>query len=217
MYFQYKDVFITYTETIYDPVLFTETTYYLDTLTDIIVPTHTRTIKCTPSVANPSFYLRATNAPPVDNKYVQAYPDRFLHLDTFKKPNFIDSKDMASVFFLDDQSRLLSNGLNGTVYAWNDGFNDFQLFYFSGRRDIQKFLEYRLWAYCTIGPPSGLYAGGYQELTCETRGYWHTHVFQYCPLYVEYYSMGLVLGAEASQETPDCFNITFLVVPTCGG
>ncbi len=71
---------------------------------------------------------------------------------------------------------------------------------FSGRRDIQEYFEYRLWAYCAIGPPSGLYADGYQELTCETRGYWYTHVFQYCPLYVEFYGTGLVLGSEPRAE-----------------
>ncbi len=79
------DVFITYTDTIYDPFLFTETTYYLDIVTDIIVPTYTRTVKCTPSVINLSFYLEGTNAPPVNNKYVQAFPDSFLYHDIFTK------------------------------------------------------------------------------------------------------------------------------------
>ena len=207
-----------YTEVLYDVIPFTETKYYIDTATELVVSTHTRTVKCTPSVANPSFYLKATNAPPVDNKYMQAYPDPGWGYPTLKSPFFINSKAEASVFYLDSQSRLLSNGINGTVYGWSDSYNDFQLFYFMERRVIQLSLETRLYAYCTLNPPSGLYAGNYQELTCETRGFFNTRVFQWCPLYVEFYSgLGLVLGSEASPETPDCLNITLLVVPACGG
>ncbi|KAG4433206.1 hypothetical protein IFR05_011314 [Cadophora sp. M221] len=209
--------FVDYTEILYDGYSFTETSFYIDTETELIVPTHTRTVKCTPSVSNPSFYLKATNAAPVDNQYIQAYPDPSWGYPALKSPNFIDSKDAASVFYLDSQSRLLSNGVNGTVYAWNDGFGDFQLFYFMERRVIQLDLESRLFAYCTIDPPSGLYEGGYGEMTCETRGFWKTHIFQWCPIYVEFYHLGLVLGSEYSPETPDCLNITLLAVPVCGG
>lgn len=59
---------------------------------------------------------------------------------------------------------------------------------------IQLDLENRLFAYCTLGPPSGLYEGGYQEMTCETRGFWHTHIFHWCSIYVEFYRLSLVLG-----------------------
>ncbi|PVH75660.1 hypothetical protein DL98DRAFT_574887 [Cadophora sp. DSE1049] len=209
--------YVDYTEILYDGYSFTVTQYYLDTATELVVPTHTRTVKCTPSVANPSFYLKATNAPDVDNKYIQAYPDPKWGYPTLKSPFFVDFKEAASVFYLDSQSRLLSNGINGTVYGWSDGFNDFQLFYFMERRVIQISPEYGLYAYCTLNPPSGLYAGGHQEMTCETRGFWNTRVFQWCPIYVEFYGLGLVLGSEASPESPDCLNITLLVVPACGG
>jgi hypothetical protein len=182
------------------------------------VQTNTRTVKCTPSVANPSFYLKATNVPTVpdvNNKYLQAFPNPYYGglLPSHKLPHFT-SKDLASVFYLDSKLRLLTPAKTGTSYAYADDFNDFQLFHFLERGQIQP-NPYYFYAECVLNPPSGNFAGDYKELTCSTAGYWNLHIFQFCPLYLEFYDTGLVLGAERSPETPDCLDIVFLVVPVC--
>jgi len=213
---QFTTTTVDYTDVQYDLVPFTTTSYIITTTTDKIFPTHTTTIKCTPSIANPSFYLQATNAPSVNNKYIQAYPQPFSNnvRQSQKIPKFTRYKDVASVFYLDSKSRLLSPNYNGTLYAFADNFNDFQLFEWLERGEINA-NSYLLYATCTLQPPSGRFDGGYQELTCKTDGTWGLHIFQYCPLYMDFYDTGLVLGAEASPETPDCQNIVFLAVPVC--
>lgn len=207
---------ITYTNTIYDPILTTETDYFVSTTTIEVIPTNTQTVQCTPSIANPSFYLRATNAPAVNGHYVQAYPipwrDNIRQSD--KLPKFVDSKIIASLFYLDNQARLSTINTNGTVHGFIDYFNDFQLFTFMTAADI-SYHSY-LVADCTLQPPSGKYAGNYKEVTCLTHGAFDNHIFQYCPLYVEYFDNGLVLGASESPTAPACQNIVLLAVPACG-
>ncbi|KAH6718451.1 hypothetical protein BKA61DRAFT_670871 [Leptodontidium sp. MPI-SDFR-AT-0119] len=102
--------FVDYTEILYDWYSFTETSHYIDTETVLIVPTHANRKMHTLSLQPPPppLYFKATNAAPVDNKYIQAYPDPRWGYPTLKFPNFIDSKDAASVFYLDSQSRLLT-------------------------------------------------------------------------------------------------------------
>lgn len=209
---------VPYTDVFYDPVISTETAYLTWTTTEFILNTNTRTEKCTPSVSNPSFYLKATNVPTVpdvDDKYVQAFPNPFHDnlIPSHKLPHFT-SKDLASIFYLDSKSRLLTPGKNGTSYAYADDYNDFQLFHWLDRGAIQANSKY-FYANCVLNPPSGKYAGGYEELTCETKGFWQLRFFQFCPLYVEFFETGLVLGAERSPESPDCLDIVFLVVPVC--
>ncbi|KAH9211499.1 hypothetical protein DL95DRAFT_411956 [Leptodontidium sp. 2 PMI_412] len=103
----------------------TETSYAIATrfvdYTEIFPNTHANRKMHTLSLQPPPppLYFKATNATPVDNKYIQAYPDPRWGYPTLKVPNFIDSKDAA---------------VNGTVYAWNGGYNYFQLFYFMDRR-----------------------------------------------------------------------------------
>lgn len=46
--------------------------------------------------------------------------------------------------------------------------------------------------------------------------FWQRHIFQFGPLYADYYEMGMVFGAERSPERPDCQDVVFLVVPVCG-
>ncbi len=198
-----------------------------------ITATHTRTIKCTPSVSNPSFYLSAV-APSASpgpnlpfNKYLFAEPSfSFIGPEgNLFIPGISPSKDLATVFELDSKNRLVFKTSYGDHFSATDFYNNFQLFEFFPRKFIQDRTGgsgFDLWGYinCTMVPPSGRFAGGYKELKCSaTNGVSGLlQYLQWCPIYYEWFSKaGTVLGEELSLEAPDCLEMVWLVVPVCGG
>ncbi|KAJ0161899.1 hypothetical protein CTA2_5421 [Colletotrichum tanaceti] len=197
-----------------------ETGYFFS---DETVTTHTRTATCTPSVSNPSFYLSATmasypsNLPtplPYYQKYMRLAPDFdwFREVGALFWPRYVAPKADAGIFSLDGQGRLMSETSYGVHYLTVDPYNDFQLMEFL----TESWADPRGWfyIYCKMNPPSRLFAGGYKELSCN-GSFWQVDTFQYCPLYDEYFDTGSVIGSKMSDTTPDCFPMTFLVVPLC--
>ncbi|KAK1640046.1 hypothetical protein BDP81DRAFT_311407, partial [Colletotrichum phormii] len=192
------------------------------------IATHTRKVKCTPSVSDSSFYLLATLAPvpspvPVYNdKYVLANPqfEWFAEDGVTFEPQYTRDKGAASVFILDSKGRIVTQTSYGDHFFASDDYNDFELVHFLPRGWIQARRLHNGedvgfdYVYCTMQSPSGRYAGGFKELAC-TQGYFNATVLQYCPLYDEYFRTGTVLGAEYSATTPDCLLVTYLVVPVC--
>jgi hypothetical protein len=206
------------TETAWNPILFTNTAFIVETKTEIIVPTNTRTVKCTPSVINSSFYLKATNAPAVNDYFIQVYPNPWANgiWPSHKRPVFTPNRDIATVFSLDSKNRLITvTKDHGTVYGFADDFNDFQLFHWLERSQIQS-NPTLFYADCIMNEPSGNFTGGYKELTCQTHGWWNNRIFQFCPVYIEFFDDGLVLGAKRSPDSPSCQDIVLQVVPVCG-
>ncbi|TEA16009.1 hypothetical protein C8034_v001040 [Colletotrichum sidae] len=200
-----KTVTVPVTDTVWEGVFFTETEYITETYT--------------PSASNPSFYLSATVSPlptpqPYNNKYVQAQPDfSWFGEGVVFWPRYEAGKSEASLFTLDNQGRLVTETTYGLHYLAVDPYNDFQLVYLVP----EPWLTLREWyfIYCKTIPPSGISAGNYRELSCN-GSYFNVDTFQYCPIYQEWFTTGTVLGTELSVTTPDCFSITYLVVPACG-
>ncbi|KAK3368119.1 hypothetical protein B0H63DRAFT_487732 [Podospora didyma] len=225
----FSTLYVTATEDEYYPTFTTETSSVTYTTTSAVFATHTRTVKCMPSVANPSFYLSATISPlptplPFNNQYVRLEPD----FDWYREegalfwPKYTPLKADGSVFSLDDKGRLVSPTVYGDHFSSTDDFNTLEPFYFLTRSWVQAHStkdrgEGFGWDYltCELAPPSGKYPGGYKELKCH-GGYWNLTVFQYCPLYETYYPFGTVVGTIWEEEAPACYIITFLVVPVCG-
>ncbi|WQF90325.1 hypothetical protein CDEST_15339 [Colletotrichum destructivum] len=207
---------ITYTNTEYVPILSTETIPYTWTETAGILSTHTTTIKCTPSATTSTsfFHLQATNAPDINGKYLWIAPISPRILSFSIEPQVIESIEAASVFSIDDEGRLITRHLNGTHFANADNYGDFQLFHMVPRDEIQR----RSYNYfrCSLKPPSGKYQGGFKELYCKADGFWGLDIFNYCPLYKEWFNAGFVLGTEWSETSPDCYAVVFLVKPICG-
>ncbi|KEY69262.1 hypothetical protein S7711_01713 [Stachybotrys chartarum IBT 7711] len=218
--YDFTTQFITYTNTEYEPTLHTVVESATDESTHIVKATRTRTIKCTPGVPNSSFYLSATVSPvPTPSqqfvdKYVYAEPSQLGAIDPYFSPQYAPAKDVGSVFYLDSQARLVTPSSYGNLYANIDYFNDFQLVNFMSRQDIRT-QEY-LFLACALLPPSGRFAGGYRELDCIAYGAFNPHIFQWCPIYDDFFGRPTVLGSYYSPEAPACFNITFLAVPVCG-
>ncbi|EWC47175.1 hypothetical protein DRE_03544 [Drechslerella stenobrocha 248] len=217
---------ITYTNTEWIPSLTTETQSYTWIEVSGILSTHSTTIKCTPSASptNPSFYLQATSYPPprpaastmpINGQYywAAALSPRLLSfsIEAAFTPDILE----ASVFSLDSKKRLHTAHKNGTQYANVDHYSHFPIAHLMGRGEITR----RSYEYlrCEPRPPSGRFPGGYQELYCLADGFWHRDTWNYCPLYKEYFNAPLVLGDEWSETAPDCFNVTFLIKPVCGG
>ncbi|KAH7021372.1 uncharacterized protein B0I36DRAFT_367788 [Microdochium trichocladiopsis] len=181
---------ITYTNIIYEPILHTDTISYTYTEISGYLSTHTTTIKCTPGATSSatSFSIEAA---------------------------FTSDIDQATVYSIDDQGRLISRHLNGTHFANVDGYNDFQLVHMMTRDEVQR----RGYDYlrCSMKPPSGKYPGGFKELYClADGGVWQRDIWNYCPIYKEWFNAPLVLGDEWSETAPDCFAIVFLIKPVCG-
>ncbi|KAF3935455.1 hypothetical protein ABW20_dc0108035 [Dactylellina cionopaga] len=208
-----SDIPVTYTNIEYSEIPTTTTVRYVETEVSGILSTHTTTVKCTPSVSNPSFFLQATNAPGINGKYYWAAPLSPRILSFSIEAAFTDNKEEATVFSLDSKKRLITSHRNGTLYANYDSFGDFELAHLMTRGEIQKrnYLYFR----CEIRPPSGNYPGGYGELYCKADGFWGADIWNFCPLYVEYFNAGLIMGTEWSETSPDCYNVVFLVKPVC--
>ncbi|TDZ22254.1 hypothetical protein Cob_v004961 [Colletotrichum orbiculare MAFF 240422] len=214
-----KTVTVPVTDTVWEGVFFTETEYITETYTNAITAVNTRPLTCQPSASNPSFYLSATVSPlptpqPYNNKFVQAQPDfSWFGEGVVFWPRYEAGKSEASLFTLDNQGRLVTETTYGLHYLAVDPYNDFQLVYLVP----EPWLTLREWyfIYCKTIPPSGISAGNYRELSCN-GSYFNVDTFQYCPIYQEWFTTGTVLGTELSVTTPDCFSITYLVVPACG-
>ncbi|KAK3688719.1 hypothetical protein B0T22DRAFT_490347 [Podospora appendiculata] len=211
-------VTVTYDE--YDARPTTETFPYTWTTTKAILATHTRTIKCTPSVSNPSFYLSATISPlptplAFNAKYVRVEPTFDWISDIFI-PQYTRYKADATLFTLDAKGRLVTPTAYGDRFSATDDFNSFEPFYFLSRKFVQDRLPYWPYIVCELLEPSGRFDGGYKELDCHGTGFWPLKVFQFCPEYLRYYPFGTILGTELSETSPDCFQVTYLVVPACG-
>ncbi|GJC93256.1 hypothetical protein ColKHC_02082 [Colletotrichum higginsianum] len=220
---QYSTVYEPYTETEYAPIYHTDVISYTETEVAEILATNTRTATCTPSVSNPSFYLSATmtsypsNLPtplPYYQKYMRIVPnfEFFREAGALFWPRYVAPKAEAGSFSLDSQGRLMSETSYGVHYLSTDPYGDFQLVVFLP----EPFVDLRKWyyIYCNMIPPSGQFAGGYKELNCS-GAFFQVDTFQYCPLYDEYFDTGSVIGSEMSDTSPDCFPMTFLVVPMC--
>ncbi|KAK6331879.1 hypothetical protein TWF718_002418 [Orbilia javanica] len=209
------DVPITYTNIEWAGTFTTFVEEYTETETTGVLSTHTTTIKCTPSSTNSFFYLQATDAPPVNGQYWWVAPSnprllRFSIEATFT-PDILD----ATVFSLDSANRLITRHKGGTLYANIDSWGGFQLVHHLTRGEMQ----YRNYNYmrCEARPPSGKYPGEFKELYCLADGYFKNDVFNYCPIYLEWFNAPLVLGTSWSETAPDCFPIVFLIKPVCGG
>ncbi|TIC99348.1 hypothetical protein CH35J_006220 [Colletotrichum higginsianum] len=222
-YYTYSTVYEPYTETEYAPIYHTDVISYTETEVAEILATNTRTATCTPSVSNPSFYLSATmtsypsNLPtplPYYQKYMRIVPnfEFFREAGALFWPRYVAPKAEAGSFSLDSQGRLMSETSYGVHYLSTDPYGDFQLVEFLP----EPFVDLRKWyyIYCNMIPPSGQFAGGYKELNCS-GAFFQVDTFQYCPLYDEYFDTGSVIGSEMSDTSPDCFPMTFLVVPMC--
>ncbi|KAK6346135.1 hypothetical protein TWF730_010467 [Orbilia blumenaviensis] len=209
------EVPITYTNTEWIPIYTTETEKYTDTIKSGVMSTHTTTIKCTPSSTNPSFYLQATDAPPVNGQYWWAAPTHPRLLSFSIEAAFTPDILEATVFSLDSANRLITRHKNGTMYANVDHYTHFTLVHHMTREEIRKrsyeFLR------CEVKPASGKYPGNYGELYCLADGGFHRNVWNYCPLYLEWFNSPLVIGDYWSETSPDCFPITFLIKPVCEG
>ncbi|KAK3323299.1 hypothetical protein B0T19DRAFT_476420 [Cercophora scortea] len=214
-------VTVTYDE--YDARPTTETTPYTWTTTKAVLATHTRTIKCTPLISNPSFYLSATISPiptttpslPFIAKYVRVEPT-FDWISEIFIPQYTRYKSDATLFTLDSKGRLVTPTTYGDRFSGTDDFNSFEPFYFLSRNFVQNRSPYWPYIVCELLEPSGRFAGGYKELNCHGTGFWPLKVFQFCPEYLRYYPFGTILGTELSDTSPDCFQVTYLVVPACG-
>ncbi|EPS41973.1 hypothetical protein H072_4077 [Dactylellina haptotyla CBS 200.50] len=221
-------VYYTGTDTYYDATVATDTSLYLDTSTILATFTHTRTVKCTPSVPNSSFYLRATDAPEVNSRYLSYRPvlsepqNRFLPI--LKRIDFTRYKDDAAVWHLTDGGKLSTPNLLGDLFVNTDYFSpDFEITGLLTRADI----EYTQWLAltCTIMPPSGRFAGGFKELMCQANFGGPvdtpTNIFQYCSIYdhIAKYHAPVVIANDhnyGAELDPPCTNLTLLVVPVCG-
>jgi len=178
--------------------------------------THSTTIKCTPSATSSTsfFHLQATNVPEINGKYLWVAPTNPRILSFSIEPTVTDSLDAATVFSLDSEGRLISRHLNGTQYANIDSYGDFQLFHFVDRPEIQR--RSYLYVRCSLRAASGKYKGNYKELYCKADGYFQCDIFNYCPLYKEFFNAPFVLATEFSPTAPACFALVLLVRPICG-
>ncbi|KAL0937296.1 uncharacterized protein CTRU02_207027 [Colletotrichum truncatum] len=215
-----ETVYVPYTLTVNDVVLFTETQSVTYTYTSGILVTNTRTATCTPSASNPSFYLSATISPlptplPYNGKYLQAEPD----FDWFQEegalfwPKYTAGKDEATLFTLDSQGRLVTETSYGLHYLAVSPYSDFELIQLLP----EAWVTIREWYFisCKLIAPSGRFTGNLKELSCNGSVF-NLDTFQWCPIYQEWFRSGSVIGQELSVTTPDCFPITYLAVPACG-
>ncbi|KAF3937584.1 hypothetical protein ABW19_dt0210463 [Dactylella cylindrospora] len=207
---------ITYTNTEWEPIYFTETIGLTYISTTGFLSTHTTTIKCTPSATSATsfFRLQATNAPDVDGQYYWAAPLSPRLLSFSIEAAFTPDEEAATVFSLDDEGRLITRHSNGTQYANVDHYGAFQLVHLMSRFEIRR----RGYNYlrCSFNPPSGNYPGDYKELFCRAEGGFDRKVWNYCPIYDEWFNSPLVLGDFFSETSPDCYALVFLVKPICG-
>ncbi|KAK6524728.1 hypothetical protein TWF281_011628 [Arthrobotrys megalospora] len=213
-FYSLLEIPITYTNTEWEPIYTTETESYTETVKSGVLSTHTTTIKCTPSSTNSFFYLQATDAPPVNGQYWWVAPTNPRLLSFSIEAAFTPDILAATVFSLDSEKRLITRHKNGTMYANVDHYSGFTLVHHMDRREIQRrsyeFLR------CEIKPASGRYPGGYGELYCLADGFFNREVWNYCPIYLEWFNSPLVIGSHWSDRAPECSPIMFLVKPVCG-
>lgn len=186
-------------------------------------------------MANPSFYLSATISPlptPVEfnDKYARLVPSE-VEWDNFGPSGhpfvlqFTRLKGKATVFTLNDAGRLESATSYSDHFAATDFFGALELVRFFERAllDIDTHTgEFSQFPHlvCTVQPPSGRYAGGFQELQCQEQpgGSFNLTVVQYCPFFVQgpgALDTAVVIGTILEEEFPVCYPITWLMVPVC--
>lgn len=68
---------------------------------------------------------------------------------------------------------------------------------------------------CQIKPASGNFPGGFGELYCLADGPWTREVWNYCPIYKEWFNAPVLIADEFSEEFPPCYPLVWLVKPVC--
>ncbi|KAF3218460.1 hypothetical protein TWF679_000987 [Orbilia oligospora] len=206
---------ITYTNVEWTGTSTTEIEEYTETATVGVLSTHTTTIKCTPSSTNPSFYLQATDAPAINGQYWWAAPTNPRLLSFSVEVAFNPDIAEATVFSLDSANRLITRHKGGTLYANVDPYASFSIVHHLTRENMQ--LRKYNYLRCEIKPPSGRYPGGYGELYCLADGPFNRGIFNWCPIYLEWFNSPLVISNRWSDKTPPCAPVVFLIKPVCEG
>ncbi|KAK6542300.1 hypothetical protein TWF694_006260 [Orbilia ellipsospora] len=226
-------VYYTGTETHDDVAFVTDVSSYISTSKIFATSTHTRTLKCTPSAPNSSFFLRATNVPDaavtldVANKWVTYHHESYLTdfvPEFYRRIDFTANKANAIVWHLTDRNRLGTQNVQGDIFANTDYFSfSFEPTGLMTRAEMTLY-NWLAWT-CTLSQASGRFPGNHQELNCQANfnppldpGTPPTNIFQYCSGYEEAYDWGLILANnydDAFLTNPPCANITLLVVPVC--
>jgi hypothetical protein len=178
--------------------------------------THSTTIKCTPGApsATSFFHLQATNAPDLNGKYLWAAALSPRLVSFSIDGQFVDGLEAATAYSIDEERRLITRHKNGTMFANVDPYSHFQIVHWMERGEIR--LRRYDFMRCELQPPSGRFPGGFRELYCLADGGWHRDIWNYCPIYKEWFNAGLVLADEFSPSTPPCQPVVLLAKPICG-